>query len=222
MIGEGFCVTDVVSYDFHNSGGFMVTNHQDNSVSHIDIGKVCGVYEITDTITGKTYIGSSSDIRMRLVQHFFNMSPHGRKHITTYDNFSATYKNYGSVVFEAKVLEECEKSQLKTKEIYWIEKLNPSENTQHVLDGRQIYSDEERAMRSERTKILWADPVYRERATSARVGNAYNKGYKCTEEQVLNRKKAARISNMKRNYGEGWKEEYTKRYPEHVGDLSVY
>lgn len=198
----------------------MANQSVNNSVAHINIGRVCGIYLLTDTVTGNTYIGSSSDIRMRLVQHFFSMSERGRKNITTYNNFSETYKQYGSVVFEVKVLEKCDKDRLKEREIYWIEKLNPSENTQHVPDGRQVYSDEERAMRSERTKILWADPIYRERAVAARKGNAYNKGYKCTEAQTLNRKKAGRISNMKRNYGEGWKEEYAKRYPEYIEDLN--
>ena len=39
-------------------------------------------------------------------------------------------------------------------------------------------------------------------------------------EQVLNRKRAARISNIKRNYGGAWQQEYLRRYPEHAGDLN--
>ena len=200
----------------------MANQVKDNSVSHIDIGRVCGVYLLTDTVTGKTYVGSSTDIRMRLVQHFHSMSEKGRKNITTYNHFAITYKDCGAKVFTAKVLEECTKDALKDKEIYWIAFLNPSENTQHVIDERPIYSDKERAMRSERTKRLWGNSEYKERAISVRKGKAYNKGYKCTDEQILNRKKAARISNMKRNYGEQWKEEYARRYPEYVGDLNGY
>lgn len=29
----------------------------------------------------------------------------------------------------------------------------------------------------------------------------------------------ARISNTKRNFGEGWREEYVRRYPEHAEDV---
>lgn len=199
----------------------MANQYIENTLSHIDIGRVCGVYLLTDTITGNTYVGCSVDIRMRLAQHFFEMK-HYDKDITTYRNFSITYRTYGSIVFSVKVLEECVKEELRDKEKLWIDKLNPTENTQNVTDNRLKYSEQERAMRSERTKSLWADPIYRERAVSARLGNAYSKGYKCTEEQVLNRKKAARISNMKRNYGEGWKEEYARRYPEHTEDLNGY
>lgn len=77
----------------------------------------------------------------------------------------------------------------------------------------------EKQLRSERTKKLWADPAYRVRAVQSRKGKASNKGYRCTPEQVANRCKAARISNIKRNYGDRWKEEYTIRYPMHLGDL---
>jgi len=79
----------------------------------------------------------------------------------------------------------------------------------------------ELAARSARTKALWADPEYRANAIAARKGKAYNKGYKCTPEQVKNRQRAARISNIKRNYGADWKQEYIRRYPEHIGDLDA-
>ena len=77
----------------------------------------------------------------------------------------------------------------------------------------------EKEKRSQRTVALWENPEYRENATAARRGKAYSVGYKCTPAQVLNRKKAARISNMKRNYGADWKQEYQQRYPMHVGDI---
>jgi len=73
--------------------------------------------------------------------------------------------------------------------------------------------------RSDRTKLLWSNPEYRAKSIAVRQGQAYNKGYKCTTEQVENRKKAGRISNIKRNYGQGWKIEYIRRYPDFVGDI---
>lgn len=81
-------------------------------------------------------------------------------------------------------------------------------------------TEEECKKKSDRVKALWATPEYRERAILARKGNAYNKGYVCTPEQILNRKRAARISNMKRNYGDAWAAEYVRRYPEHAGDVN--
>lgn len=86
---------------------------------------------------------------------------------------------------------------------------------------RNAMTECERAKRSDRSKRLWANPVYRANAVAARKGNAYSRGYKCTPVQVLNRRKAARISNMKRNYGATWREEYVRRYPEFRGDISA-
>lgn len=86
---------------------------------------------------------------------------------------------------------------------------------------RAAMTQEECLKRSARTKQLWADPIYREKAIKIRKGNAYSKGYKCTPVQVLNRKRAARISNIKRNYGDMWKSEYIRRYPEYAGDIDA-
>jgi group I intron endonuclease len=84
---------------------------------------------------------------------------------------------------------------------------------------QQSMTPVEKSKRSARASALWADKIYRAKAIDARKGNAYNKGYKCTPEQVLNRQRAARISNMKRNYGTEWAAEYTRRYPEFAGDV---
>ena len=82
-------------------------------------------------------------------------------------------------------------------------------------------TDEERKQRALRTKTLWEDPEYRRKAVEARIGRAFNKGYKCTPEQIDNRRKAARISNAKRHHKENWKDVYLQRYPEHAGDLNA-
>ena len=86
---------------------------------------------------------------------------------------------------------------------------------------RKSMTPVESEKRSQRTKTLWANPEYRRKAIEARLGRATNYGYKCTPQQVENRRKAARISNMKRNYGMGWKAEYAIRYPDHVGDINA-
>jgi group I intron endonuclease len=86
---------------------------------------------------------------------------------------------------------------------------------------RTSMTPDECKRRSQRTKALWANPEYRKKAVEVRLGKATNLGYKCTPEQVENRRKAARISNMKRNYGVDWKVEYVGRYPEHIGDINA-
>jgi group I intron endonuclease len=75
------------------------------------------------------------------------------------------------------------------------------------------------AQRADSARKLWADPVYRERAIASRKGRAFNKGYRCTPEQIENRKRAARISNMKRNHGDGWRVAYAAWYPERAHEV---
>ena len=191
----------------------------ENSLTGHDIPAVSGVYILTDTVTGKTYIGSSKNVRTRAIQHFYNMKCENR--YAPYTAFSSTFRDPGSSVFTVEVLETCAEEQLLQRELHWMEQLWPTENTMMFSAKGIAFSEDERAQRSERTKRLWATPEYRERAVSARKGNAYNKGYKCTPEQIENRRRAARISNMKRNYGAAWKDEYVRRYPEHKEDLNA-
>lgn len=83
-------------------------------------------------------------------------------------------------------------------------------------------STEVRQNRSRIVTELWNTKEYREAASAARKGNSFALGYRCTPEQVLNRKKAARISNMKRKYGSGWKDMYVEAYPEHASDVEKH
>jgi len=197
----------------------MANQYKDSRLASFTVGSISGVYMITDTVTNRTYIGSSTNVRNRLGQHLGKI--HNEDVTTTYANFINTYKKHGVSAFDIKVLIICDKENLKFYEASCIGALNPTENTMKRNDGRIAFTDEERKKKAERTKALWANPSYREKSINARKGNAYNKGYKCTPEQIENRKRAGRISNIKRNYGDTWKVEYARRYPEFVGDLDV-
>lgn len=77
-----------------------------------------------------------------------------------------------------------------------------------------------REQRSEVARRLWNTPGYREKIVKALAGRATNKGYRCTPEQVANRQRAARISNMKRNHGEQWRAAYVDRYPQFAHEVA--
>jgi len=188
-----------------------------NQTSTTSIPAVSGVYLITDTISAKTYVGSSKNIKSRAIGHFSKMNT-GHVH-APYTSFTKTFEAYGASAFTVEVIEICSEAALLTRELYWLGVIQPTENTMSFCAKGIAFSEDERAQRSERTKKLWADPSYRLKAVTARAGKAYNKGYKCTPEQTENRRKAARISNMKRNYGADWRVEYTRRYSAYIGDL---
>jgi hypothetical protein len=142
-----------------------------------------------------------------------------RREPPVYKTFKSTYEERGAQGFDVTVLLLCAPENLLAYEAQCISAFAETINSYKRTDSAEVYSAEEKQKRSGRAKMLWAIPEYREKAIASRKGKAYNKGYKCTPEQVENRKKAARISNMKRNYGEAWREEYARRYPEFVGDL---
>ena len=78
-----------------------------------------GIYKITNDITGKVYIGQSVDIFRRWKQHqehclHYELSKEDW-HIDLYNN----PQNYSF-----KVIEVCQKEELDTKEIYWIDYYN--------------------------------------------------------------------------------------------------
>ena len=189
-----------------------------NNIAHLTIPNVCGVYLFTDTVSGGTYVGSSRRVRYRISLHFHDMKrfPDQR----TYRKFRETFNTYGASVFRAELLQECPPEELLEVEKIWVAKLQPTENLYVCTDGREVYSENTRQKKSAAVAALWKTSEYRAKASAARRGNSFALGYKCTPEQTENRKKAGRISNMKRNYGAGWKEEYIRRYPEHAEDVN--
>lgn len=213
-------VTDVVELSFlRGETGMGANQFCINSLTGHNIPAVCGVYRITDLLTGAVYVGSSNNVRTRMICHFNRLSSQPDK--SPYRFFAETYRARGSGGFIVDVLEVCSAAELLGRELYWLSKLKPCANTQHVAETGLAFSEDEREKRSERTKKLWATPEYRARAVASRKGNAYSAGYRCTPEQVLNRKRAARISNVKRNYGTEWRAEYVRRYPEHRSDVDA-
>jgi group I intron endonuclease len=212
----------------------------------------CGVYKISNTVSGKFYIGSSICIRQRFLQHrsALNRGSHQNSHL------QSSWNKYGKQVFEFEVLLVCSPEKMRFYEQILIDNLHPKYNkslsaTSGVAAGskcseehkkkvgassKNLWSQEdfrkkvtsaiqsamtedECKKRASRTALLWTDAEYRKKSIDSRKGKAYNKGYKCTPEQVLNRQRAARISNMKRNYGADWTIEYARRYPEYAGDM---
>ena len=88
------------------------------------MNKICGVYKITNTITGDFYIGSSKNIKKRWLEH---------KRQTTWKQHPNNpmyldMKKYGTNKFELEILEEVEIAHLKEREQQLIEKLKPTYN----------------------------------------------------------------------------------------------
>ena len=78
---------------------------------------VSGIYKITNTINGKIYIGRSTNVQDRWVQHIKSALEIGTIAKT---QLYKEMKNYGIENFSFELLEKCDKNQLNEKEKYYI------------------------------------------------------------------------------------------------------
>ena len=86
--------------------------------------KICGIYKITNTITGDFYIGSSKNVKSRLESHKWPSTWKQHPNNPMYLDM----KKYGIDKFVFEILEEVEADKLKETEQKFIELLNPSYN----------------------------------------------------------------------------------------------
>lgn len=115
-----------------------------------DIGNfMIGVYKITNTVNGHFYIGQSTNIERRFMEHKTpKIRPNDNKRL------SEEMKIFGKDKFEFEVIEECKKEELLAKELHYIRLLNPYYNTV----GKPV-SDETRKKISDTVKKWWASPI---------------------------------------------------------------
>lgn len=85
--------------------------------------KTSGVYKITNTVTGDTYIGSSNNIYKRWYNH---RCPSRWK--TRNNQMYKDMEKFGVDVFSLEVLEECQPEQLIEREQSYVDSLKPTYN----------------------------------------------------------------------------------------------
>lgn len=79
----------------------------------------CGIYKITNLITGKSYVGKSKNIELRIEQHFAQMDQKTNSRIL-FDKVKAMYTKND---FEWEIIEECHPDQLNINEQFYIQEL---------------------------------------------------------------------------------------------------
>lgn len=91
-----------------------------------------GIYKITNKLNGKSYIGQSIDIKRRWAQHKAN--------IGSFKNpLYLDFEKYGLENFDFEVIENCEKDELDSKEIFYISKFDSFNNGYNLTTGGQFY-----------------------------------------------------------------------------------
>jgi group I intron endonuclease len=83
-----------------------------------------GIYLWRNLINGKTYVGSSGDLRVRL-RSYFDINNLERQNSMP---INRALLKYGYSNFSLEILEYCDKSELLTREKYYFNLLNPDYN----------------------------------------------------------------------------------------------
>ena len=95
-----------------------------------------GIYKITNKINGHYYIGQSVDIDKRFREHCFSA-----RHFDDKDHNSPIHlaiAKYGENNFTLELLENCDKTELNEREVYWIRLLEATKNGNYnILTGGQ-------------------------------------------------------------------------------------
>lgn len=112
--------------------------------------KICGVYKITNIITGDFYIGSSNNIKRRWGEH---KKPSKWKENPNNPMYQDMQK-YGTDKFVFEILEEAEIEQLKEKEQQFIETLKPTYNSNNAngLDIERCKESHRKYLKSDKGK----------------------------------------------------------------------
>jgi len=116
--------------------------------------KISAVYKVTNTITGDFYIGSSKNIKQRWRNH---KSP--SRWLYSNMKIYQAFQQYGLDNFEFEIIEETD--NLKEREQYFIDLLNPSYNSNRANGwGFERYKE---YYNTNKDKILAQKKEYRER-----------------------------------------------------------
>lgn len=90
-----------------------------------------GIYAIINQINGKMYIGESTHLENRYVQHFSNL----RRKVHCNQKLQNAFNKYGEECFTYKILEQCSDEERFEKEIEYIAKYDTFENGYNLTPG---------------------------------------------------------------------------------------
>ena len=103
---------------------------------------ITGIYKITNLTNNKKYIGQSRNIYKRWKQHTYRV----QDEIVSTSRIRAAFKKYNLSLtvtkpgtygnFKFEIIEECDETELLTKEKYWIKKITPEYNCSELTASK--------------------------------------------------------------------------------------
>ena len=155
--------------------------------------KISGIYKITNTVTGKFYIGSSKDVKRRWAVHKCKSKWKECPNNPMYQDM----QKYGIDKFEMQILEVVEPEELKEAEQQFIETLKPTYNRCNAK-GLDI------ERRKETNKK--AQKKYEKTEKRKRAKKEYNKEYHKSERYKEYQKEYQKSDKYKEHQKEFYKE----------------
>lgn len=147
----------------------------------------CGIYAITDKVSGRRYIGQSLDIRKRFRVHMMKLTSSSHDNIWLQRVWSQNPE-----AFEWEVLEVCHREELTEAEQFWINESEKVFNMRVPGDSgiRPSCSEHRKQKLSLLTKARWASGQVKlpedrlEQSINRIVNNFKRKGRTLTAEQI--------------------------------------
>lgn len=166
---------------------------------------ISGVYKIINTFNGQYYIGSSVNIRKRIIGHYCSLRKN-RHHSRKLQN---SYNKHGKMFFSHEVLEYCPEPVLQEREQYYLDRMfnnkclnilkdayscsgekHPMYGKTHTEESRKkirearskqtiSHSAETRLKMGKSRKGRKVDMSHINKMIKARNGKAWNKGLSC-------------------------------------------
>lgn len=173
--------------------------------------KKCGIYQITNMVNGKRYIGQSTNIYQRYRQH---RAADLRKNV----EFHKDIRLYGKDCFTLQILEECDPCQLNEREEYYITSLKPEYNKSLGVGQKGIKASEStRKLNAKRALERWQNYSEEEKkAVVKRLNDNHPVGFHHTEETKAlysKQRKGMKISeSAKQKSRDTWKYKFEQGY----------
>ena len=120
----------------------------------------CVIYQITNTINQKIYIGSAVYFAQRKGEHLYKL----RRNIHPNKHLQNSFNKYGETVFKFDILEYCTKDTLIEKEQHYLDTLNPNYNClkiayssmgfKHSKETKELLSMKFKGMQRSKGRVL--------------------------------------------------------------------
>lgn len=143
----------------------------------------CGIYQITNTVNGKFYIGSTNSLVNRKRSHLYCLrhGVHGNSHLQN------AFNKYGEQAFLFELIEYCQENELLMVEQKLIDERKPEYNQRVIAESNRgiKWTDETKRKWSKQRKGKPLGPFTEEHKRNislSHIGNQWNVGHIVTPE----------------------------------------